>query len=250
MSNINGYTSEILYHFVGRANPLDHEQNYIVLSKILAAGCISYSPHSDTEGVGDIGFTLDLDRSLFSQDLIEPTVTCYCEIPYKLLRIHSTKYGLFGLGFEKSLLIQQGARPVFYMPYSRHDRIGLSFHGVNLLRNIERAFTSFGQLVEQISEAKSDRTHYLNKPTVSTDQIIEDMHSMFAKDFLAFVKVFDCTLSDDHPKNYYMEREWRKYQYLRFEPGQVRTIIVAPGFGDRARTDYPMYAEKIAEYQN
>ncbi len=249
MSNTSGYTSEILYHFVGRTNPSDHEQNYVILRKILAAGCISYPPHSDTDGVGEIGFILDLNKSLFTQDLIVPTVTCYCEIPYLHLGIHSTKYGLFGLGFEKRLLVHHGARPVFYMPYSGHDQIGTSIHGPNLILNVERAFRSFGQLEDQISEGKSLITPSPNTPGVSAEQAIGGMFSMFAKDFLAFVKVFDCTLGDDHPENYYMEREWRKYQYLRFEAGQVGTIIVAPGFGDRARVEFPQYAKKIIEYQ-
>lgn len=250
MSNPSGYTSEILYHFVGRTNPLDHEQNYSILHKVLTAGCVSYPPHSDTNGVGELGFILDLDKSFFTQDLIVPTVTCYCEIPYKQLGIHVTKYGLFGLGFDKRFLIRHGARPVFYMPYSQHDRMGLSIHGKNLILDVERVFKSFGQLEERVSEGKFDTTRYLNTPAVSTKQAIEDMYSMFAKDFLAFVKPFDCSLSDDHPENYYMEREWRKYQYLRFEPDYVHTVIVAPKFGDRARLDFPMYAEKITEYQN
>jgi hypothetical protein len=70
---------------------------------------------------------------------------------------------------------------------------------------------------------------------------------MFGKDFLAFVKVFDCTLADDDPANYYMEREWRKYQYLRFEPDQVREVIVARGFGEEVSKDFPVYAQKVIE---
>jgi hypothetical protein len=48
-------------------------------------------------------------------------------------------------------------------------------------------------------------------------------------------------------RRYYMESEWRKYQYLRFEPDQVREVIVACGFGEQVSKDFPVYAKKVIE---
>jgi hypothetical protein len=83
-SGKSAYTSEILYHFVGRKEPGNHEQNYSTLRKILSAGCISYHPHMDLDGWGDTAVLFDWNKSLLSQDLIVPTVTCFADIPFNL----------------------------------------------------------------------------------------------------------------------------------------------------------------------
>jgi hypothetical protein len=248
MSSKSLYTSDIFYHFVGRKTPADHHENYKNLKKILAEGCISYWPHGEREGCGETGYVINWDKNLFSQDLIVPTVTCYAEIPFNALGIHTKKYGQFGIGFEKRILIYYGARPVMYVPFTPEDRFQPSPYGSHLIEDLEQTFRLFSQATDQICEGKSiPKMRTLGTPLGSPEEAISRMCSMFGKDFLAFVKVFDCTLPDNDPANYYMEREWRKYQYLRFEPDQVREVIVARGFGEQVNEDFPVYAQKVIE---
>jgi hypothetical protein len=247
MQHKSRYTSDIFYHFVGRKHPTYHKQNYDDLHTILSSGRVSYWPHNEP-GWGKTEFVINWDKSLLSQDLIVPTVTCYADIPFDDLGIHTKKYGQFGIGFEKRLVIYYGARPVMYVPYAPEDRFQASPYGMDLLQDLEQIFRSFNKATDQICEGKSIReTRILKTPAGSPEEAISEMHSMFGKDFLAFVKAFDCTLADDDPANYYMEREWRKYQYLRFEPDQVREVIVAHGFGERVIKEFPVYAKKVIE---
>jgi hypothetical protein len=73
------------------------------------------------------------------------------------------------------------------------------------------------------------------------------MTSVFAKDFLAFIKPFDSHLTLDHPKNFYMEREWRKHGNLKFNPADVITVLVAKGYSSQLASDYSDYVGKVVE---
>ena len=66
------------------------------------------------------------------------------------------------------------------------------------------------------------------------------------KDVLPFVKPLPL-VSEDDPSNYYMEREWRMYGNLEFEPEWVRTIVVGSGYADKVRVAFPQYADRIYE---
>lgn len=110
----NQYTSSELFHLVGRKNPADHEANYRTLLKVLDSCCISHPPHNKDCSAQRI--TINWDESIFNEKLIVPEITCFCDIPYNSLDIHVQKYGLFGLSFERELLIKYGARPVIYVP--------------------------------------------------------------------------------------------------------------------------------------
>ena len=84
------YVSDELFHFVGRANSRDDEQNYALLIRVLKAGCISHPPHE--VGWGQTAVTADLTKSLLSGELFVPQVTCYCDIPQEHLDVHIAKY--------------------------------------------------------------------------------------------------------------------------------------------------------------
>jgi hypothetical protein len=52
-------------------------------------------------------------------------------------------------------------------------------------------------------------------------------------------------LPDDHPDDYYLEREWRKLGNLRFQASQVRRVVVARDYLKRLKAERPIYADKI-----
>lgn len=47
--------------------------------------------------------------------------------------------------------------------------------------------------------------------------------------------------------HFYMEREWRKYAYMNFEPDEITRIVVAKGYKEQAEIDFPMYSDRIFE---
>jgi hypothetical protein len=78
------------------------------------------------------------------------------------------------------------------------------------------------------------------------EETIAELSTVLTKDVLPFVKPFPL-VSEDDPSNYYMEREWRMYGNLEFEPEWVRTIVVGSGYADKVRVDFPQYADRIYE---
>lgn len=236
------YASAELFHFVGHSSPDDDEENYEKLGLVLNSGCISHPPHDGTWG--EISYTATWDNQLATEELIVPTVTCYADIPFDALSTHASKYGKFGLALPRWLLIKYGARPVMYIPMRSDD--WQSIHGVTLLRDIEAIVKGFNSQVYEKQEPSSG-SRSLGKIPSTAESAISGVHSMVLKDFLAFIKPFNSELPRNHPNNFYMEREWRKYGNMKFEPAQVSRLVVAQGYEERAKLDYPAYQGRIFE---
>lgn len=83
----------------------------------------------------------DDEVDLITEELIVPTVTCFCDIPFEHLGTHLERYGLFGLSFDRNFLARHGARAVSYVPVHRDDRF--SPYGHTLLRDIEQVYRAF-----------------------------------------------------------------------------------------------------------
>jgi Putative abortive phage resistance protein AbiGi, antitoxin len=241
MARQTGYTSNVFYHFVGRHDPPNHDVNYNILLRVLDSGQISYPPHIRTRE-NQTGYRFNWDKNLLSQELIVPTVTCYCDIPIDHLGIHTTKYGRFGIGFDKSLLVKYGARPVIYLPYQPSDWTSPSPYGMDLIRDIEQRYRSFWELVVSKTEEEEAPSRELGKQSKSQNAAIHEMSDIFVKDFLAFAKPFNVSLADDHPANYYMEREWRKFGFFYFQPDEIESIFLATSYAERLREDRPQYS--------
>ena len=58
---------------------------------------------------------------------------------------------------------------------------------------------------------------------------------------MAYVKLYDATLQDDHPDNYYMEREWRSLANISFSVHDIECIYLP-------NSDYKTRFEQ--EFQN
>lgn len=237
------YASDELFHFVGHASPDDNESNYIKLRLVLNGCCISHYPHDSSWG--ETGYRTTLDCKLETEELIVPSVTCYADIPFDALSIHISKYGRFGLALPSGLLTSFGARPVTYIPTRSDD--WRSVHGSTLLRDIEAIVKGFSEHVVEKQPARNSEVRSLGKKPNNAQAAISALQSMIFKEFLAFIKPFNSELSHNDPNNFYMEREWRKYGNMKFEPDQVSRIVVAKGYKERAQSDYPEYRGKIFE---
>ncbi|MCA1788822.1 MAG: hypothetical protein LC667_02885 [Thioalkalivibrio sp.] len=236
------YTSDELFHFVGRSQPTDHETNYEVVRSILRSSCISHWPHDGSWG--SIGYTIAWDRRLEDDDLIVPTVVCFADIPWCSLAIHIAKYGSFGVSFSRSLLVEHAARPVAYVPMWSRD--WGSRGGRSLLRDIEATTRGFNkQLLEPLEDSIPTSRRCGNEPS-SSEEALAALGAIYFREFLAYLKPFNSELPRSNLSNFYMEREWRMLGNFKFEPDQVLRIVTAPGYVERLELEFPAYRGKVA----
>jgi len=233
------YTSNELFHFVGRNQPEKHDTNYQTLLTVLDSGCVSHWPH--TRDWGSVQLTINPAGSLLNEELIYSTMTSFADIPRDKLRIHVEKYGEFGVSFPRQLLMKYHARPVMYLPWFSDDYLGIS--GRPLILRLEQGYKALSVLSAKASEKSTTRG--FNQPPESPDETISEAETIFSAHFLGFLKVFNAALPDDHPKNYYMEREWRKFGNLCFGPDDVQTIVVATGYKEKLEDKFPVYCGRI-----
>lgn len=239
----SGYTSPELYHFVGHKEPRNDTENFRILGKVLEAGCVSHPPHE--VGWGNTRITMRWDGSLTDEKLIVPEVTCFCDIPKDHLQIHMEKYGHFGLSFRRSYLTRYGARPVMYVPLTSNDH--LSPYGASLLANMSSVYRAYKQLVVKGEASSSPRQRSFGSAPESVEEAVATVDDVLLRDLLAFIKPFDSELPDDHPDNFYLEREWRKHGNLVFTPEDVERVVVSEGYRHRLEAEFPEYCGKILE---
>jgi hypothetical protein len=178
--------------------------------------------------------------------LVIASITCFCDIPYETLEIHMKKYGMFGVSFERSLLIKAGARPVIYMPMqpsNPHAGWG-TIYCETMLHDTEQIWRGFReQVVTPIAE--DSRSRSLGAKPASHKDAVMAMDDVFTHHYLAFIKPFNSDLPDDHPNNYYFEREWRKLGNLPFQTGEIVRVLVARDYVDRLKDERPAYSSMI-----
>lgn len=276
------YVSEHLTHFVGRSKPNDDER-FLVLVQIFKSGVLldpshvgqkypifTVVRHDNDTGAEDVleyltkpSIRHDLGSPYGTNKLIEPEMVCFCDIPFDELAIHRSKYGSFGLAFEKSFLVDQGAASVMYVPVNGP-----------IFTQLDEYVTATGKTNWQ-NAAKGPRAELLNgvvhyhhwlhyqetfllqsvmqnaTTPEQIDKIVGELRTLIlylvaVEGFLlGYVKFFDSALSETDPNNYYMEREWRVVGKVRFKPTDVARIIVPEAFADRARNELPDIADRV-----
>lgn len=238
------YISSELFHFLGRASPEEHERNYSLLKLVIESGCISHPPHE--VGWGSVSYSIDISKRLAHEQMLIPTVTCYCDIPFAQLAPHTSKYGNFGLSFSRHHLTKIGARPVIYVPCRPDDWRGV-FTGHTLLRELEATFLGVhqqGARKQTQDEEKIQGVPLTTVPTSPLEALTKAEHTLALR-VLAFVKPYDSTLDDSDPTYYYSEREWRKLGNLVFEPDDVIRVVVDEAFLERARDELPIFCDRV-----
>lgn len=211
------YTSRILYHLVGNRNPDDDDRNFETLRAILQSMEIrtnSVAGHS-----GGATLSVDPSRGCVDGEPIAQTVVCLCDIPFSSLNLHSAKYGQFGVGVDREMVAEWGGRPVIYLPVAKSS-FGLNGHFC------QEAFNVWNGIRTYFPSTDLDRSRTVGSKPESGSESANLAKDFIAKDVLAFIKVFDPSLPDEHPFNYYMEREWRKF--ARLDLHRCLREIVAP----------------------
>lgn len=184
---------------------------------------------------------IDPARGLRKGELLEQSITCYCDIPFNDLQIHSAKYGWFGIGLNRDTLSAYGARPVSYVPvvtsWPAGSAGGFLLRDLSaLLRGVDRHL--FHESVAEVIE------HTVGAEPKTKSETIDRLVSALTKDLLAFLKFYDADLPIDHLEYFYAEREWRKFGAMAL--GSAVTELVAPSnYVELLGRRYPQYKSKI-----
>lgn len=234
------YVSEVLYHLVGSSQPTHDRENFEVLRKVLRSGELWTNSVGGKRGL--VMTKTDPDRPRTNGEFIEATVTCFCDIPRNLLGRHTSRYGRFGVGIDRTLAAGLGARPVIYLPEVPRDPFlivnGLGERILQCAKDLDQFFPG--------PEGVSYSSRTMGAPAVDAADAADQAQTALVRDVLAFIKVFDVTLPEDHPENFYMEREWRKYGNMPLKetlreviaPAEYHTALLSefPGLGGMLRS--------------
>ncbi|WP_448483086.1 abortive infection system antitoxin AbiGi family protein [Pseudoxanthomonas mexicana] len=176
----------------------------------------------------------------------EQSVVCMCDIPRSSLSFHARRYGRFGVGVSRSVVAQWGTRPVIYIPVSRRV---LGNWGTRFSQNVQ---TVLDGLEHFFPNSPQTRTRTAGAPAADAQDAVDEASGLIERDFRAFLKFWDVDLPDDHPENFYLEREWRKFGDLELAMclreiiapskyhGELTKIIDAHQSSGRYRIDGPV----------
>lgn len=201
----NSYTSDVLYHLVGRRDPTNDERNLKTLRAILQS--MEIRTNSVADKSGGITLMIDSERECVEGEPIAQTVTCFCDIPFESLGLHTSKYGQFGVGVDRKRVAEWGGRPVIYIPTLPRNELSANN------RFCKEAISSWKGLDVFFPDQPLESERYVGAAPVSPIEAV-DLAGSLILNMLAFVKTFNVELLEDHPENYYMEREWRKLANL------------------------------------
>lgn len=260
------YISKVLCHFVGRSKKSDEERFdllcQIIKEKQLKANLDTPdNPSLQTNGAykGD-----HLGEVFEKIDCV-----CFCDIPDDMLEIHTLKYSKFGMGFSKTFLTQQGARPVTYVPVhtcikepaQTNTPKSTSSEYFLYINKLAVYFNSIISLLNQAAPFKNQlalivatNPDLVNYIKLLDGKIVQNVLDGKAQEMLfsemsafctqcAYIKLFDETLPEDDPENYYMEREWRSINSVDFSLKDIeKTYLPDANYQDKFLNEFPEYS--------
>ena len=246
---MNSYVSNVLCHFVGRSLETDDDR-FDLLVRIIKEGQLKANLEKPNSPSASSTWTYSGERlgEIFQQcDCV-----CFCDIPDNLLGIHTQKYSKFGMGFDKSLLVKAGARPVTYVPL--HDSMKefsetstpkeSSMYYFIYLSNLANTLLPLLMLINQFKPLERE-IRALTEKDPAIKEVLQVLDSKIVSSILngqthqmlysmlvawstqnAYIKVFDETLANNDPDNYYMEREWRVIKSVAFGLNDIQKIYL------------------------
>lgn len=277
MKTDNSYISNKLCHFVGHAEK-DYENQYQILKLILNSQYITKKP-DDPKGLYQYAQVDELQINE-NGDLFDTLdCVCFCDIPDDSLKIHISKYGVFGLALSNDYLVAKGAKPVIYIPRKGKTNLilGTSFKQICTNKSfasladdaawsasIFKQLASDPELIELIKKyvlEEYDRKKIATKRTLTfrdlktytlyrffTCSNYKQLYNKVAAtsnllgQFLPFIKFYDHKLADKDANNFYYEREWRINCSVDFTLDNVVTIYLPSSYVKRFVNDFPSYS--------
>jgi hypothetical protein len=250
------YVSNELSHFVGKDLPAADDQ-YKLLVSILNSGWLTHPPH-DPSISGNLSG--DLSAKISTNEMYNPQVVCFCDIPVQDIHLHASKYSPCGLAFSKTFVVGKGGAPVFYLPRGAPMRARKKLADEELMATLESGGStdedvSLGELFDRILPDLDDLMEKLRKymkearkPLAGTHpdrNRLFDLRQLLDFRVFSYVKFFDETLADDDPENFYMEREWRVVGNVQFAIGDVARVFIPRAYGERLSGDVPGFFGQV-----
>ena len=221
------YVGQRLYHLVGSRQPDADEANFETLCAILRSMELRTCEVAGQRG--GIRTVRDPSHPITNGEPIQQSVVCLCDIPREDLPFHARRYGRFGLGVCRSVVAQWGGRPVIYIPFSRksYGTWGARFPALinSVLEGLDRFFP----------DSLDTRSKLEGAPAKDAQEAADEASSLITRDVQAFLKFWDVDLPEDHPENFYIEREWRKFGNLGLA-SCLQEIIAPPQYHDALRS--------------
>lgn len=243
MSSEQRYISNELTHFVGRIERTPEEQ-YRILSKIINEGKLIHELSGIVKAGNTQGVCMKIapNAKLSSNEMFNPEVVCFCDIPIGDVDIHIQKYSPFGLSFEKNFVIQRGGAPVYYIPKEAAVRV----------QTLARIGNCKGDLFDKILpelnacfDIDIDTIQSLSDTDSSNIDTRLKLGSFLKLHVLSYIKFFDHKLPDNHEENYYFEREWRIVGSLEFSVTDIGRIFIPESYARQFREEFPHYCGQL-----
>lgn len=229
------YISNELIHFLGRKDNTEDER-YDRLCNILREGRL----RGEVKGVQPAPGAVETDMTvvafnlkakLSENQMFNPNMVCFCDIPVQELGIHIKKYKGFGIGFDKDLVARRAGVPVYYIPKKGSMKHKPSNYKGEYFDEVVPELCSYlGDLIDK----------ELDVPEVPVVTRMKFESFLFHHVF-SYLKFFDHKLPEDHEKNYYFEREWRVLGTFKFGMQDIRRILLPENFAERFRKDFSEY---------
>lgn len=260
------YISDHLCHFVGRSCAND-DARFDLLVKIIREQQLKANLKNpdNPELRTSSRYTGERLGEIFEQcDCV-----CFCDIPDDMLGIHTSKYSRFGMGFNKTFLAQNGARPVMYVPLGAKMKepsntdtpkdnpidyylyLNKLANNLNTLLMVVNGCMPFNQQIA-LCASKDNNIQELLKlldKGIALDFLQGKAHQLIFSETAAlstqcaYVKVFDETLAEDDPDNYYMEREWRSLKSVDFSVNDIQKVYLpSQQYKERFMAEFPDYS--------
>lgn len=260
------YISDYLCHFVGRSCANDDARFELLVKIINEKQLKSNLSNPDNSKMET---TCAYSGNRLGEIFEHCDCVCLCDIPDEMLGIHTSKYSRFGMGFNKSFLSGLGARPVMYVP------LGAKIKEPSETNTPKDTSTEYYLYLNKLSSYLSAMLMILNQKFPfhhqyslhsSSDsnltEILKTFDKSITQDFLqgkshqllfsevvawatqcAYIKVFDETMAEDDPDNYYMEREWRSLKSVDFTLSDIQKVYLpSQQYKDRFITEFPDYS--------
>lgn len=243
MPPVQRYVSNELSHFCGRGKgSLDAQ--FETLLQILRSGRIRYPLPGVSEDIPAIGLVSNPNVRVTGHGMFEGHPICFCDIPIEDLSIHTTKYGRCGLSFPKAFLLPQGVNPVFYVA---KDAVAVR----DELRGdrFDEGFVYYQNLHKRLQDAihgGRENEGTIRPETIDPDRLEElKLHTFLSFEVFSLLKFFDASRSDTDPENFYMEREWRTLQTVKFALDDVSRVFLPAEYARDLRSQVPDYHGQV-----
>lgn len=262
---MDSYVSSTLRHFVGRSLANDDDR-FDLLTKIISEGKLRANIKNPDKP--SISSTWGYAGERLGEVFQKCDCVCFCDIPDDLLGIHTRKYSKFGIAFRKEFLVKAGARPVTYVPlhgsirewgktdtptespteyFTYLSNLSNNLLPLLILQNqyepINGSIVKITQREPVVVKALQVFDSRIIHPLLEgkAHQMLYSLISGWATQ-LAYVKIFDETLADDDPDNYYMEREWRSIRSVDFSIDDIEKIYLpSTEYVEKFKKVFPQY---------